>query len=315
MHILVTGGAGFIGHHLVLRLLQNGHTVSVLDSVNDYYDPTIKEARLKRFPNTVKVYRVDLADARAVAEVFDAEQFDAVCHLAAQAGVRYSLEHPDVYVRSNYVGTFTILDNMKRLGIKKLIFASTSSVYGTSEDMPFVENDLAPMPMSIYAATKRGCEHLIASYSHLYGINATCLRFFTVYGPWGRPDMALFIFTDKILKSEPITVFNNGEMRRDFTYVDDIVDGFVKALEHVNGYHIYNLGAGEPVLLMDFIKTIETTLGRTAEIDFQPLQPGDVPATAANISAAQKELGYSPHTNVSDGVPKFIEWYRSYYNA
>lgn len=313
MHYLVTGGAGFIGNHVALQLLGQGHEVSVLDVVNDYYDPELKEKRLLRLPSSVQIHRVNLSHVESLEKIFSNGKFDGICHLAAQAGVRYSLEHPEVYVESNYIGTFNILEQAKKHGIKKIVFASTSSVYGTSKLMPFTEDDLAVMPMSIYAATKRGGEHLCATYSHLYDIDISCLRFFTVYGPWGRPDMALFIFTDKILKDEPITVFNNGEMRRDFTYIDDIVSGFVLALEKNKGFNIYNIGAGKPVGLMDFINAIENSLGKKAKINYEPIQAGDVPETSANIDKARKLLGYSPQTMVEQGVSNFVEWYKEHY--
>lgn len=315
MHHLVTGGAGFIGHHLVLKLVSQGHRVTVVDCVNDYYDPIIKEARLERFPDTVQVHRVDITDRPALEAIFATGHFDGVCHLAAQAGVRYSLEHPEVYVQSNYVGTFNILDLAKKHGIKKVVLASTSSVYGSSDRMPFTEVDPAFEPMSIYAATKRATELLAATYHHLYQMDITCLRFFTVYGPWGRPDMALFIFTDKILKGEPIDVFNHGKMRRDFIYVDDIVEGFALALEKGQGYEIINLGNSQPVELMDFIATIEQELGKKAVINFLPIQAGDVPETSADITKAQRLLGYTPKVSIQAGVKNFIEWYKSYYKV
>lgn len=313
MKYLVTGGAGFIGHHLVLQLIKEGHSVVVVDSVNDYYDPAIKEARLKRFSSLVTIHRVDITDRTALELIFEQNNFDAVAHLAAQAGVRYSLEHPEVYVQANYVGTFNIFDLSKKYNVKKVVLASTSSVYGTSTNMPFTELELAPVPMSIYAATKRATELLGATYNHLYGIDVICLRFFTVYGPWGRPDMALFLFTDKILKGETINVYNNGEMRRDFTYVDDIVAGFSLALEKGKGYEIFNLGNGTSVNLMDFIQIIEKELDMKAMINFMPLQSGDVPETFADVSKAKDILGYNPQTSVEVGVKKFITWYRDYY--
>ena len=315
MNYLVTGGAGFIGHHLVLKLLDEGHTVTVVDSVNNYYDPSIKEARLKRFPNDVKVWRTDITDRDDLEQIFKKGNFDAVAHLAAQAGVRYSLEFPEVYIQANYVGTFNILDLAKKYDVKKVVLASTSSVYGTSTKMPFKETDLAPEPMSIYAATKRATEYLAATYHHLYKMDIICLRFFTVYGPWGRPDMALFLFTDKILKGESIDVFNNGDMRRDFTYVDDIVSGFSLALEKGKGYEIFNLGNGTSVHLMDFIKVIEEELGIKAKINFMPLQQGDVPETYADISKAKDILGFEPRVAVSEGVKNFVEWYQTYHKS
>jgi UDP-glucuronate 4-epimerase len=315
MKYLVTGGAGFIGHHLVLRLVTEGHEVVVVDSVNDYYDPKIKEARLLRFPEGVSVYRIDIVDKSALEKVFAEHRFDAVAHLAAQAGVRYSLENPEVYIQTNYIGTFNVLDLAKQYKVPKVVFASTSSVYGTSKNMPFTETELAPEPMSIYAATKRGGELLGATYSHLYGMDVACMRFFTVYGPWGRPDMALFLFVDKILRGETIDVYNHGKMRRDFTYVDDIVAGFVLALTRAKGYEIFNLGNGAPVDLMDFIELIERTINKKAVINLLPLQPGDVPETFADITKAKTILGYSPRTEVKNGVKNFVDWYRDYYNV
>ncbi len=315
MHYLVTGGAGFIGNNLAVQLLKEGHKITIVDSVNNYYDPAIKEARLRRLPDSVQVHRIDLTDREALDAVFNENNFDAVAHLAAQAGVRYSLEYPEVYVQSNYVGTFNILDLAKKYQVKKVVLASTSSVYGSSTDMPFVETDLAPEPMSIYAATKRATEFLGATYHHLYKMDVICLRFFTVYGPWGRPDMALFMFTENILADKPIDVFNNGNMRRDFTYIDDIVSGFSLALEKGTGYEIFNLGNGKPVNLMDFVHLIEKELDKVATINFMPLQQGDVPATVADISKAQALLGYAPKTSIDEGIHNFLTWYREYFNA
>ena len=315
MHYLVTGGAGFIGNNLAVKLLKEGHKITIVDSVNNYYDPTIKEARLRRMPDSVQVHRIDLTDREGLDSVFKEGNFDAVAHLAAQAGVRYSLECPEVYVQSNYVGTFNILDLAKKYSVKKVVLASTSSVYGSSTDMPFVETDLAPEPMSIYAATKRATEFLGATYHHLYKMDVICLRFFTVYGPWGRPDMALFMFTENILAGKPINVFNDGNMRRDFTYINDIVSGFSLALEKGTGYEIFNLGNGKPVNLMDFVHLIEKELGKKAIINFMPLQKGDVPETVADISKAQALLGFAPKTSIEEGIHNFLTWYREYYNA
>jgi len=313
MKYLVTGGAGFIGFNLVNQLLDEGHEVTVVDCMNDYYDPELKENRIKNYRKEVKVHRVDIADRADLEKVIKENKFDAIAHLAAQAGVRYSLENPGAYVQANYVGTFNVLDLAKEFGIKKVVLASTSSVYGTSKNMPFKETELAPEPMSIYAATKRGTEYLGATYSHLYDMDVICLRFFTVYGPWGRPDMALFLFTDKILKGEEIDVYNNGDMKRDFTYVGDIVSGFSLALEKGKGYEIFNIGNGSPVQLMAFIKTIETELGIEAKINFMPIQPGDVPETSADISKAKELLGYEPKVSVGEGIKNFIDWYKEYY--
>ncbi|MDC1205256.1 SDR family NAD(P)-dependent oxidoreductase [Candidatus Pacebacteria bacterium] len=313
MNYLVTGGAGFIGNHLVLRLHEEGHSVTVVDNVNDYYDLALKEARLKRLPEAVKVLKIDITDFASFEEVFRSQEFDAICHLAAQAGVRYSLEHPETYVSSNYVGTFNVFELAKKYNVKKIIFASSSSVYGASTQIPFTEEDSVFSPVSVYASTKRACELLGSTYSHLYNMDITCLRFFTVYGPWGRPDMAPFIFTDKIYNDQQIDVFNNGEMRRDFTYIDDIVDGFTLALNKAKGFEIFNLGNGKPVQLMEFIETIETKLGKKADINFMPMQQGDVPETYADISKAKTMLGYEPKTEIEAGISEYIDWYMDFY--
>lgn len=313
MKVLVTGGAGFIGNHLALRLLADGHEVVIVDNVNPYYDPTLKEARLKRLPETVKVYRVDITDFTALEEIFKENNFDAVAHLAAQAGVRYSLENPFTYAQTNYVGTLNILECVKRYAVKHVVCASTSSVYGNNKDMPFEETSRVETPMSVYAATKRGTELLGYTYNHLFGLNATFLRFFTVYGPWGRPDMALFLFTKAILNDEPIELFNGGDMKRDFTYVDDIVEGFVRALDKPNGHQIFNLGNGKPVHLRDFLTIIETEIGKKAKIIEKPIQPGDVPETYANVSKAKELLGFEAKVSVEQGVQNFVAWYREYY--
>jgi UDP-glucuronate 4-epimerase len=312
---LVTGGAGFIGSHVIHALLRDGHTVVNIDSMNDYYDPTLKRARLARLEDSITHYEIDIADERALEEVFKKHQFDAVCHLAAQAGVRYSIENPFIYARSNYVGTLNIFEYAKRYAVSHVVAASTSSVYGLNDTMPFIETDRVDTPVSIYAATKRGTELLAHAYHHLFDMHITMLRFFTVYGPWGRPDMALFKFTKAILAGEPIPVFNGGDMKRDFTYVDDIVSGVVSALEHPSGFKMYNLGKGSPTDLMEYIHTIEDAVGKKALLDMQPMQPGDVHATWADITAAQADLGYHPKTSVSLGVPQFVEWYRSYYSS
>ncbi len=314
MKILVTGGAGFIGSHVIMELLMRGHSVVTIDNVNDYYDPTLKRVRLSRLGNSVEHIEIDIADTDAVEAVFKAHTFDAICHLAAQAGVRYSIENPFVYAQSNYIGTLNIFEFAKRYNVPHVVAASTSSVFGLNDEMPFTEDQRVDTPISIYSATKRGTELLAFTYNHLFKMNITMLRFFTVYGPWGRPDMALFLFTKAILEDTPIKVFNNGEMSRDFTYVDDIVSGVVAALERPNGYQIYNLGNGKPVALMDYVGAIEDVLGKKAVIDFQPMQMGDVAATWADISKAQRELGYAPKTSVHEGVRKFIAWYREYYN-
>lgn len=314
MKILVTGAAGFIGHTLVLSLLSDGHEVVGLDNVNDYYDPNLKEARIKRFSNSVEFYRIDLLDFEAMDKVFASHKFDVVCHLAAQAGVRYSLEHPEVYVASNYVGTFNIFELAKKHQVKQVLFASTSSVYGTSTRMPFKEDDFSGVPMTIYSASKRAGEILGSTYNDLYGLNMTCFRFFTVYGPWGRPDMALFKFTKNMLAGEEIDVYNNGDMKRDFTYVDDIVDGFKKGLDKNFGFEIINLGHGKPVNLLDFIRILEKELEIEAKINFMPMQTGDVPETFADISKARELLGFEAKIPVEQGVKNFIDWYKVYYS-
>lgn len=315
MKILVTGGAGFIGSHLILKLLELGHEVVALDNLNEYYDSSLKLARLNQFEDKINFEKVDITDFESLSNVFKKYKFDKIAHLAAQAGVRYSLTHPQVYTETNYVGTSYIFDLAVKHGIKDIVFASTSSVYGESLDMPFRENNNADRPMSMYAATKRGCEILGASYSHIHGLNITCLRFFTVYGPFGRPDMALFKFTESILTDKEIDVYNNGDMKRDFTYVSDIVDGFVSALNKPMGYQIINLGHGGPVHLMDFIKIIEKELGKKAKINFMPIQPGDVPETYADVSKAKDLLGFVPKVGVEEGVPNFIRWYKTYYKV
>jgi len=315
MKVLVTGGAGFIGFHLVNKLLEEGHEIICVDNMNEYYDPELKKARLELINDKIEFYKIDIADKDKLEDVFKKHKIEKICHLAAQAGVRYSLENPFVYANSNYVGTTNILEFAKRYEVKHVVFASTSSAYGLNKKMPFKEDDRVDTPISIYAASKRACELLAFSYNHLFGLNVTCLRFFTVYGPYGRPDMALFKFTKKILNGEAIDVYNNGDMKRDFTYVGDIVSGFVKALENPDGLQIINLGHGAPVHLMDFIKVIENKLGKKAEINFMPMQPGDVKETFADTSKAKKLLGYEAKVDVEEGVRKFIEWYKEYYNV
>ena len=314
MKILVTGGAGFIGFHLVNKLLEEGNDVVCVDNMNKYYDPELKRARLKLIKDRIQFYEIDIADKDKLEEIFKKHKIEKICHLAAQAGVRYSLENPFVYAESNYVGTTNILEFAKRYKIEHVVFASTSSAYGLNKKMPFKEDDRVDTPVSIYAASKRACELLAFSYNHLFGLNVTCLRFFTVYGPYGRPDMALFKFTKKILSGEVIDVYNNGDMKRDFTYVGDIVSGFVKALKTPKGFQIINLGHGAPVHLMDFIKIIEKELGKKAEINFMPMQPGDVKETFADTSKAKELLGYEAKVDVEEGVKKFIDWYKEYYN-
>lgn len=313
MKYLVTGGAGFIGSAVALRLHALGHSVVILDNFNDYYEVELKEARVARFPKDIPVLRLNINDSSALGEVFATYQCDAVCHLAAQAGVRYSLDHPAEYIESNYLGTFTLLETMREYGVKQLVFASTSSVYGEEKEVPFVETSAADRPVSLYAATKRAGELLAHTYHHLHGFNVTNLRFFTVYGPWGRPDMAIYTFTDKILRGEPITLYNEGHMRRDFTYIDDIVEGVVAALTQPKNFATYNLGRGQSVPLMDFVQAIEAATGKTAQIEYAPLQPGDVTQTYADISLATRDLGYAPQTSVAAGVAEYVSWFREYY--
>ena len=319
MVYLVTGSAGFIGFHLVQKLLQENHKVVGVDNLNSYYDPKLKKARLeilKKQPN-FSFYQLDIAEFASLEKVFAENKIDKVCHLAAQAGVRYSLENPHIYEQSNMVGFLNLLELMRQYKVKDLVYASSSSVYGGIKEIPFKEEAKINQPISLYAATKAANELYAHVYHHLYGLNTIGLRFFTVYGPWGRPDMALFLFTKAILENQPIKVFNQGQMKRDFTYVDDIVSGIVAALDKVSslGYEVFNLGCADPVNLLDFIKTIEESLGKKAKKEFLPLQPGDVPNTYADISKAQKLLGYQPKIKIKKGVERFIDWYRKYYEA
>ncbi len=319
MKFLVTGSAGFIGFHLSQKLLQENHQVIGVDNLNDYYDPKLKEVRLeilKKFPR-FSFYRLDIADSAKLNQVFAENKIDKVCHLAAQAGVRYSLENPHLYEQSNMVGFLNLLELMRKHKVKDLVYASSSSVYGGIEETPFKEEMKIDKPISLYAATKAANELYAYVYHHLYGLNAVGLRFFTVYGPWGRPDMALFLFTKAILKNQPIKVFNNGRMKRDFTYIDDIINGIMAALDKTAtlGYEIFNLGCANPVNLLDFINTIEEKLGQEAKKEFLPLQPGDVVNTYADVSKAKKLLDYQPQTKIKDGVGRFIDWYREYYQT
>ena len=336
MTTLVTGSAGFIGSHVVQRLLERGETVVGLDCLNDYYDVELKKARLARFiqhPNFIEA-RVDLADRAAVEAVFDTHKPAKVVNLAAQAGVRYAAENPHVYVASNVTGFLHVLEGCRQHGVKHLVFASTSSVYGANTRMPFSEHDSTEHPLTLYAATKKSNEMMAHSYAHLYGIPCTGLRFFTVYGPWGRPDMALFLFTKAILAGEPIKVFNHGHHRRSFTYVDDVAAGVVGALDHIPGrdphwqgnapdpassgvapYRLYNIGNAEPVELLRYIEVIEQCLGRKATMELLPLQPGDVPDTEADTSDLITNIGCSPGVPVEEGVARFVAWYREYYRV
>jgi UDP-glucuronate 4-epimerase len=335
MKILVTGAAGFIGMHTSLRLLARGDEVVGLDNLNDYYDPTLKEARLARLtPHAAfRFVKLDVADRAGMEALFAAEKFDRVIHLAAQAGVRYSLQNPQAYIDSNVVGFMNILEGCRHSKVQHLVYASSSSVYGGNTKMPFSEQDSVDHPVSIYAATKKANELMAHTYSHLYGLPTTGLRFFTVYGPWGRPDMALFLFTQAILEGRPIDVFNHGRMKRDFTYVDDIVEGVIRTLDHVADpdpafdalqpnpgtsnapYRVFNIGNHDPVELMSFVGAIEDALGMRAEKNFLPLQDGDVPATYADTAALGEWTGFAPATSVRDGVGRFVSWYRDYYKV
>jgi len=334
MKILVTGAAGFIGFHTSKLLLERGDEVVGLDNMNDYYDVTLKEARLAILEKTpgFSFVKIDLADRSAMEALFADKKFDRVIHLAAQAGVRYSIENPHSYVDSNVVGTLNVLEGCRHNDVEHLVYASTSSVYGANTNMPFSVHQNVDHPLALYAATKKANELMAHSYSHLYGLPTTGLRFFTVYGPFGRPDMALFLFTRHILAGEPIDVFNYGNHRRDFTYVADIVQGIVRSMDHVAEpnadwnsddpdpatsnapYRIYNIGNNRPVELMQYIEVLENCLGREAEKNMLPLQPGDVPDTYADSQSLVDAVGYQPATPVEEGVARFVEWYVDYYN-
>ncbi len=326
MAILVTGSAGFIGFHVARALLDRGETVVGVDNLNDYYEVSLKEARLAQLQalDRFEFRKLDIADAAAVDGLFDAySEIDRIIQLAAQAGVRYSLINPAAYVHSNLNGHFNIMEAARaRENIMHLVFASSSSVYAGLTNPPFKITDATDTPISLYAATKKSGEAVCHSYAHLFDIPTTSLRFFTVYGPWGRPDMAAQIFPGKIVKGESIDVFNNGNMRRDFTFIDDIVAGVVSALDRPPSrtegkapYAVYNLGNNRAENLMDFIKAIEDELGRKAEINFLPMQPGDVSETWADIDSTRRDLGYDPATPISEGVPKLIAWFREYYGV
>lgn len=333
MNVLVTGAAGFIGYHVSEKLLARGDTVVGFDNVNDYYEVSLKEARLARLTGKpgFRFARGDLADKAAVDRLFTEHRFDRVIHLAAQAGVRYSLEHPEAYVESNLVGFVNILEACRHAKVPHLAYASSSSVYGANTRMPFSVHHNVDHPVSLYAATKKANELMAHTYSHLFRLPTTGLRFFTVYGPWGRPDMALFGFTKKILAGQPIEVFNHGKMRRDFTYIDDIVEGVVRVSDRIpepdpswSGdlpdpgtslapYRVYNIGNHQPVELLEFIGIIEKKLGRVAEKQLMPIQPGDVPATYADVADLQRDVGFAPATPLEVGIGRFIDWYREYY--
>jgi UDP-glucuronate 4-epimerase len=348
MKILVTGTAGFIGFHLAKRLAARGDKVIGLDNINDYYTVDLKYARLQECGIDQKqiVYgksitssnmpglsfiKLNLEDKEGIDTFFKKEKFDKVCNLAAQAGVRYSLENPMAYVNSNIVGFINILEACRHNNIQHLVYASSSSVYGLNEDMPFSTHDNVDHPISLYAASKKSNELMAHTYSHLFGLPTTGLRFFTVYGPWGRPDMALFLFTKAIIEGKPIKVFNNGNMSRDFTYIDDIIEGVVRVIDtpampnkfwtgkspdpatSKAPYKVYNIGNNTPVNLMEFIRAIEAAAGKEAFIEYMPMQPGDVPVTWADVSDLESELGYKPCTPVKEGVERFVEWYLAIY--
>ena len=317
MRILVTGAAGFIGFHLARRLLERGDAVVGLDNLNNYYDVSLKEARLAilRDSKIFEFAKADLADHAAVKGVFSSGRFDAVVNLAAQAGVRYSIENPHAYVDANVVGFLNILEAARHHGTGHLVFASTSSVYGLNTELPYQEVHNTDRPVSLYAATKKANEVMAHAYAHLFSIPSTGLRFFTVYGPWGRPDMALFKFTKGILAGEPIPVFNEGRMLRDFTYVDDIVEGVVRVIDRPSPYRVFNIGNSNRVELMRYIRAIEAALGKPAKLDLLPMQPGDVMATEADTSALESYTGFKPNTSVEEGVKRFVEWYRGYYRS
>jgi len=348
MKILVTGTAGFIGFHLAKKLLERGDEVVGLDNINDYYDVNLKYGRLKELGidkgdieekefissslfTKHKFIKLDLADREGMEKLFKEEEFDAVMHLAAQAGVRYSIENPHAYIDSNIVGFMNVLEGCRNSGVKNLSYASSSSVYGLNQSQPFKTTDKTEHQVSLYAATKKSNEMMAHTYSHLYNIQTTGLRFFTVYGPWGRPDMAPMLFTDAILNDRPIKVFNNGQMSRDFTYIDDIVDGIIKVIDNPAQasqnwnakdpeissssapYRLYNIGNNAPLPLMNFIETIEDALGKKAEKNFMPMQDGDVVSTYADTSGLINDFDYKPDTNLADGIAEFVNWYREFY--
>lgn len=335
MRILVTGAAGFIGFHLSQQLLARGNQVMGLDNVNDYYDVSLKKDRLNQLtPHpSFNFYPLDLADKDAIAQLFTDNNFDVVVNLGAQAGVRYSLINPQAYIDSNLVGFGNILEGCRNAKVKHLVYASSSSVYGANAKIPFSTQDNVDHPLSLYAATKKANELMAHSYSHLYGLPTTGLRFFTVYGPWGRPDMALFLFTQAILEGKPIDVFNAGKMSRDFTYIDDVVEGVIRVIDHIpqsrepglgehqepgvskSPYKIYNIGNNQPVQLIKFIEVIEHCLGIKAEKNMLPMQPGDVPTTYADVDDLIKDVGFKPITPIEVGIKKFIDWYRNYYGV
>ena len=340
MTVLITGAAGFIGYHLSQRLLQGGTAVVGFDNLNPYYDPSLKRARLAQLQATAErtgspfqLIEADLEDRSAVEAAFAAHKPQKVVNLAAQAGVRYSIENPAAYIQANLVGFGHVLEGCRHHGIEHLVYASSSSVYGGNTRLPFSEQQGVDHPVSLYAASKKANELMAHTYSHLYGLPATGLRFFTVYGPWGRPDMALFLFTKAMLEGRPIQVFNNGQMTRDFTYVDDIVESLIRLLDKPAApdpafdsanpdpatswapHRVFNIGNSNPTPLMDYIEAVESALGVSAEKEFLPMQPGDVPATAADTSALEAWVGFKPNTPVREGVARFVAWYRQFYGV
>ncbi len=335
MKILVTGTAGFIGNTLALRLLARGDEVIGIDNLNDYYDVTLKQARLARVKDHKNFtdVRINIEDRAAMEATFKKYKPPKVVNLAAQAGVRYSLQNPHAYIESNILGFTNILEGCRHNGVEHLVYASSSSVYGSNTHMPFSVHHNVDHPVSLYAATKKANELMAHTYAHLYRLPTTGLRFFTVYGPWGRPDMALFMFTKNILAGKPIDVFNHGKHKRDFTYIDDIVEGVIRTLDNVAKpnpawssddpdsatsnapYRLYNIGNNQPVELMKYIETLENCLGKKAQYNFLPLQPGDVPATYADIEALEQDVGYKPATTIESGIQRFVDWYRGFYKA
>lgn len=334
MKVLVTGGAGFIGFHLTKALLKNGHAVTAIDNLNDYYDPALKEARLQELAHFIALHGIkdsytfeilDLSDRMAMSALFDSTQFDVVVNLAAQAGVRYSIENPHAYVDANVVGFLNVLEGCYRSGVKHLVYASSSSVYGMNPTQPFSTSDCVDYPISLYAATKKANELMAHTYSHLFGLPTTGLRFFTVYGPFGRPDMAYYKFTKAILAGDPIDVYNHGEMKRDFTYIDDIVNGVIKVLGTVPApqyvpetnahapYKVYNIGNNNPVTLRRFIDALEKSCGKKAVENSLPMQPGDVPVTFADIDDLINDTGFKPSVSIESGIDSFVSWYKKYY--
>lgn len=335
MKFLVTGAAGFIGFHVSERLLAAGHQVIGIDNLNDYYDVNLKQARLDLLAphSSFRFDEIDLADRNAMAELFAKEKFDRVIHLAAQAGVRYSIDNPHAYADSNLVGHLNVLEGCRHNKVGHLLYASSSSVYGLNRKLPFSTDDTVDHPISLYAATKKANELMSHTYSHLYGLPTTGLRFFTVYGPWGRPDMALFKFTRAIVEGKSIDVYNHGQMRRDFTYIDDIAEAIVRLQDVIPQadsewtveegtpatssapYRVYNIGNSNPVTLMDYITALETSLGKIAQKNMMPMQPGDVLETSADTKALHDVIGFKPQTSVQDGVQRFVDWYKAFYKV